>query len=118
MPGGIQVHHDVIWDLQEMVFANEKEIYTPVHAVLKRHLTFNATIDPLTHGVNHRRCAVVDTDSGKNLSGHSPDVTFTIHGAHDSLVTEVIAVFELKDKDLDHNAHGQVYDELRLIKHK
>lgn len=118
LPGRFQVHHDAISDLQETVFTEEKEMYQPVHAVLKRHLACTSTTDPLTGAVDHPGCAVVDTHSRKNLSGRSPDITFTVHGARDSDATAIIGVFELKDKDLDDNAHGQVYDYLKLIKHK
>lgn len=114
----MQIRHDGITDLQEMEFSEEKEMYSPVLAVLKRHLTMQLKMNVVTGAVSHPGCAVFDTHSRKNLSGRSPDMTFTVANARDSDSTSMIGVFELKDKDLDDHAHGQVYDYLKLIKHK
>lgn len=118
LPARQQIHHDAISDLQETDFTDEKLMYTPVHAVLKRHLAMSSTTILQTGAVDHPGFAVFDTHSRKNLSGRSPDMTFSIAGARDTDVTAMIGVFELKDKELDDHAHGQVYDYLKLIKHK
>lgn len=118
LPLGSHIHHDGITDLQAREFGDEAEMYAPVFTVLKRHLTMAPTVNTKTGDIDHRGCVVFDTHSRKNLSGRSPDMTISIGNTHCTDTTSMIGVFELKDRSLDDDAHGQVYDYIKLIKHK
>lgn len=118
LPFGAHIRDEGITDLQERQFGEESEMYAPVFTLLKRHLTMAPTVNTTTGDIDNRGCVVFDSHCRKNLSGRSPDMTISIGNAPCTDTTSMIGVFELKDGPLDDDAHGQVYDYIKLIKHK